>query len=56
MFGKTPLKKIFYHYFFTDKSNIPEPDEICAVGWEPNPGMTQYLQQLQEAYHQCKYR
>ena len=36
--------------------NIKIVDQICAVGWEPNPGLAKYLKKLEESYHRCGWR
>ena len=30
--------------------------QVCAVGWEPNPRLTSYLQQLEQSYRRCGHR
>ena len=30
--------------------------QICSVGWEPNPGHTSYLLELESYYRACGYR
>ena len=30
--------------------------KVCAVGWEPNPHLTRYLEKLEQSYRKCGYR
>ena len=30
--------------------------QVCAVGWEPNPRMTNYLKRLEKSFQRCGHR
>ena len=36
--------------------NIVMVNQVCAVGWEPNPGLAKYLNKLEESYQRCGWR
>ena len=38
------------------KENHPNGKRICAVGFEPNPGHTKYLKEVEASYNKCGYK
>ena len=46
MFGRTDSRK---------EENHPNGKKICAVGFETNPGDTQYLKDVEASYNKCGY-
>jgi len=56
-FPHSPVKDVFRKYFFShNNSREIQPSEVCAVGWEPNPRMTNYLKRLEKSFQRCGHR
>ena len=55
------LTILFYLFIFIHFSPQPASGDfislkVCAVGWEPNPHLTRYLEKLEQSYRKCGYR
>ena len=55
------LTILFYLFIFIYFSPQPASGDfislkVCAVGWEPNPHLTRYLEKLEQSYRKCGYR